>query len=166
MAFCDKLEEYLKKEGFCPEKTDFGLQFKYETLDFIHFRDDQDENFLNLFFPQIFEVTEENRADVYAALNKANADVKVAKGAVRFENAVWAGVEMLLSDNFELGDVVPRSLNMMIYYRDAFYQLMLQRPPERLRSPASKRNSNKRNRKMQRTSSSRNNRVVISSLGR
>ena len=45
--------------GFCPEKTDFGLQFKYETLDFIHFRDDQDENFLNLFFPQIFEVTEE-----------------------------------------------------------------------------------------------------------
>ena len=122
MAFCEKLEEYLKKEGFCPEKTDFGLQFKYETLDFIHFRDDQDENFLNLFFPQIFEVTEENRADVYAALNKANADVKVAKGAVRFENAVWAGVEMILSDNFELGDVVPRSLNMMIYYRDAFYQ--------------------------------------------
>ena len=111
MAFCDKLEEYLKKEGFCPEKTDFGLQFKYETL-----------NFLNLFFPQIFEETEENRADVYAALNKANADVKVAKGAVRFENAVWAGVEILLSDNFELGDVVPRSLNMMIYYRDAFYQ--------------------------------------------
>ena len=51
MAFCEKLEEYLKKEGFCPEKTDFGLQFKYETLDFIHFRDDQDENFLNLFFP-------------------------------------------------------------------------------------------------------------------
>ena len=76
MAFCEKLEEYLKKEGFCPEKTDFGLQFKYETLDFIHFRDDQDENFLNLFFPQIFE----------------------------------------------LGDVVPRALNMMIYYRDAFYQ--------------------------------------------
>ena len=38
MAFCDKLEEYLKKEGFCPEKPDFGLQFKYETLDFIHFR--------------------------------------------------------------------------------------------------------------------------------
>lgn len=112
----------VKQEGFCPEKTDFGLQFKYETLDFIHFRDDQDENFLNLFFPQIFEVNDENRADVYAALNKANADVKVAKGAVRFENAVWAGVEMLLSDNFELGDVVPRALNMMIYYRDAFYQ--------------------------------------------
>ena len=122
MAFCDKLEVYLKQEGFCPEKTDFGLQFKSEPLAFIHFRDDQDENFLNLFFPQIFEVTEENRADVYAALNKANADVKVAKGAVRFENAVWAGVEMLLSDNFELGDVVPRALNMMIYYRDAFYQ--------------------------------------------
>ena len=122
MAFIEKLQEYLKKEGYLPELTEFGLQFKSENLDFLSFKDDQDELFLNLFFPQIFEVTEENRADVYAALNKANADVKVAKGAVRFENAVWAGVEMLLSDNFELGDVVPRSLNMMIYYRDAFYQ--------------------------------------------
>lgn len=128
MAFCDNLEEYLKKEGFCPEKTEFGLQFKYETLDFIHFRDDQDENFLNIFFPQIFEVTAENRADVLDAVNKANADVKVAKGAIRFENAVWAGVEMLLSDNFDLGDIVPRSLNMMIYYRDAFYQAYAETP--------------------------------------
>ena len=128
MAFCEKLEEYLKKEGFCPEKTDFGLQFKYETLDFIHFRDDQDENFLNLFFPQIFEVNDENRQDVLAALDQANSEVKVAKASVRFGNAVWVGVEMLLSENFDLGDIVPRSLNMMIYYRDVFYHHFSQTP--------------------------------------
>lgn len=128
MKFYDALTEYLKKEGFCPEATDFGLQFKFQTLDFIHFRDDQDELFLNIFFPQIFEVTPENRADVLAALDKANADTKVAKGSIRFENAVWAGVEFLLSENYNLEDIVPRALNMMLFYRDAFYQAFAQTP--------------------------------------
>lgn len=128
MTICDSLEAYLKKEGFCPEKTDFGLQFKYETLDFVHFKDDDDELFLNLFFPQIFEVTEKNRADVLAALNRANMETKVVKGVIRFENAVWAGVEILLSEKFDLGDIVPRSLNMMVYYRDTFYRAYAQTP--------------------------------------
>ena len=128
MTICDSLEAYLKKEGFCPEKTDFGLQFKYETLDFVHFKDDDDELFLNLFFPQIFEVTEKNRADVLAALNRANMETKVVKGVIRFENAVWAGVEILLPEKFDLGDIVPRSLNMMVYYRDTFYRAYAQTP--------------------------------------
>lgn len=96
MAFIETLQEYLKKEGFLPELTEFGLQFKYETLDFVSFKDEQDELFLNLFFPQIFEVNDENRQDVLAALDQANSEVKVAKASVRFGNAVWVGVEMLL----------------------------------------------------------------------
>ena len=71
MAFIETLQEYLKKEGFLPELTEFGLQFKYETLDFVSFKDEQDELFLNLFFPQIFEVNDENRQDVLAALDQA-----------------------------------------------------------------------------------------------
>ena len=125
MAFIETLQEYLKKEGFLPELTEFGLQFKYETLDFVSFKD---ELFLNLFFPQIFEVNDENRQDVLAALDQANSEVKVAKASVRFGNAVWVGVEMLLSENFDLGDIVPRSLNMMIYYRDVFYHHFSQTP--------------------------------------
>lgn len=129
MTFCDTLSEYLKKEGFCPEPTDFGLQFKYQMLDFIHFRDDKDELFLNLFFPQIFvEITPENRLDVLTAIDRANSETKVAKGSVRFENGVWVGVEMLLCDNYDLSDIVPRSLNMMLYYRDLFYHAFAETP--------------------------------------
>ena len=69
MAFIEKLQEYLKKEGYLPELTEFGLQFKSENLDFLSFKDDQDELFLNLFFPQIFEVTQENRQDVLVAID-------------------------------------------------------------------------------------------------
>ena len=128
MAFIEKLEEYLKKEGYLPEMTEFGLQFKSENLDFLSFRDDQDELFLNLFFPQIFEVTEENRQDVLVAIEKANTEVKVAKSSVRFNNAVWVGVEMLLSETYDLGDIVPRALNMMKYYRDVFYHAYAETP--------------------------------------
>ena len=35
---------------------------------------------------------------------------------------------MLLSESFDLGDIVPRSLNMMIYYRDVFYHHFSQTP--------------------------------------
>ncbi len=128
MAFIEKLEEYLKKEGYLPEMTEFGLQFKSENLDFLSFRDDQDELFLNLFFPQIFEVTEENRQDVLVAIDKANTEVKVAKSSVRFNNAVWVGVEMLLPETYDLGDIVPRALNMMKYYRDVFYHAYAETP--------------------------------------
>ena len=122
MAFIE-LQEYLKKEGYLPELTEFGLQFKSENLDFVSFKDDQDELFLNLFFPQIFEVTQENHQDVLVAIDRANSEVKVAKGSVRFGNAVWVGVEMLLSENFDLNDIVPRSINMMKYYRDISIKL-------------------------------------------
>ena len=128
MAFIETLQEYLKKEGFLPELTEFGLQFKYETLEFVRFKDEQDELFLNIYFPLICEVNDENRQDVRAALDQANSEVKVAKASVRFGNAVWVGVEMLLSENFDLGDIVPRSLNMMIYYRDVFYHHFSQTP--------------------------------------
>ena len=73
-------------------------------------------------------MTDENRQDVLAALDRANSEVKVAKASVRFGNAVWVGVEMLLSENYDLGDIVPRSLNMMIYYRDIFYKNFSETP--------------------------------------
>ena len=132
MAFIEKLQEYLKNEGYLPELTEFGLQFKSENLDFLSFKDDQDELFLNLFFPQIFEVTQENHQDVLVAIDRANSEVKVAKGSVRFGNAVWVGVEMLLSENFDLNDIVPRSINMMKYYRDIFYQAFSETPSGKL----------------------------------
>ena len=96
MAFIEKLQEYLKKEGYLPELTEFGLQFKSENLDFLSFKDDQDELFLNL------------------------------------GNAVWVGVEMLLSENYDLNDIVPRSINMMKYYRDIFYQAFSETPSGKL----------------------------------
>lgn len=127
MAFCDTLFEYLKKEGFCPEQTEFGLQFKFESLDFIHLRDD-DELFFNVFFPQIFKADEGAQGDVMTAINAANLQTKVAKGALHPDNFVWVGVESVLSENYDLDDILHKSLNMMRYYREVFYHNYAQTP--------------------------------------
>ncbi|MDO4211250.1 MAG: hypothetical protein Q4D23_05995 [Bacteroidales bacterium] len=128
MTVCENLSAYLTKEGFQPEATDFGLHFKVQGLDFVHFKDDNDALFLNLFFPQIFPVTAENKADVLVALDAANNTVKLAKGAVRFGNAVWVGVEMLLNEGYDLDALVKRSLDTMVHYRQEFYQAYSQTP--------------------------------------
>ena len=128
MTVCENLSAYLTKEGFQPEATDFGLHFKVQGLDFVHFKDDNDPLFLNLFFPQIFPVTAENKADVLVALDAANNTVKLAKGAVRFGNAVWVGVEMLLNEGYDLDALVKRSLDTMVHYRQEFYQAYSQTP--------------------------------------
>ena len=128
MSFCEQLSAFLTKEGFQPEATEFGLQFKFQGLEFVHFKDDNDALFLNLFFPQIFPVTPENKADVLEAINTADNDVKLAKGAIRFGNAVWVGTECALSEGFDLKAIVPRCVNAMLYYRDTFYRAYSQTP--------------------------------------
>ena len=128
MAFCENLSAFLTKEGFQPEATEFGLQFKFQGLEFVPFKDANDELFLSLFFPQIVPVTPENKADVLEAINTADNDVKLAKGAIRFSNAVWVGTEGALSEGYDLSAIVPRCVNAMLYYRDTFYRAYSQTP--------------------------------------
>lgn len=132
MAFIEKLQEYLKKEGFLHELTEFELQFKYETLNFISIKDDQDELFLNLYLPVNLEVTDENRQDILTALDQANSAVKLAKACIRPGNVVAIGVEMLLSENYDLNDIVLRSLNTMIHYFHLLHRFFSETPSGKL----------------------------------
>ena len=128
MSVLENLTAFLAKEGYKPEATEFGLQVKVQGLDFVHFKDDNDTLFLNLFFPQIMPVTAENKADVLVAIDSANNDVKLAKGAIRFGNAVWVGCECLLNEGYDLSAIVPRCLDTMVHYRQQFYQAYSQTP--------------------------------------
>ena len=128
MSVLENLTAFLAKEGYKPEATEFGLQVKVQGLDFVHFKDDNDTLFFNIFFPQIMPVTEENKADILVAIDAANNTVKLAKGAVRFGNAVWVGCEMLLNEGYDLSTIVPRCLDTMVHYRGEFYKAYSQTP--------------------------------------
>ena len=107
-------QEYLRKEGFCPEETDFGLYFKCEGKNFLLIYDDDDEQYFRLMMPCIFEMTDENEDAVYRAMNEVNSSVKVIKAYIMRENEVWLGFEVLAGFGSAFGLLIsgscPRSV--------------------------------------------------------
>ena len=50
------LGSYLTSEGLRPEETDFGFVFEYQKLTFFIFWDDDDNQYLKLALPGIYNV--------------------------------------------------------------------------------------------------------------
>ena len=116
------MKEYLISEGFRPEETDYGIDFRFEGRSFVFFQDDDDEQYFRLMMPNIFEVTEENREFVLEALNQTNTEMKVVKAYTPIPEAVWVGFEILVDSTPVLSDLVPRALNMLRTARQTFYE--------------------------------------------
>ena len=117
-------QEYLRKEGFCPEETDFGLYFKCEGKNFLLIYDDDDEQYFRLMMPCIFEMTDENQEAVYHAMNEVNSSVKVIKAYIMRENEVWLGFEVLVDTTPVVGDFIPRAISMLNGGARKFFQTL------------------------------------------
>lgn len=80
---------------------EFGYVFKFEELTLLYMPDD-DENFLRLALPNIFDVTVENRPFVLEVVNSTNMTIKYTKTCV-FGERVWVFYEYRLFgvDNIE-----------------------------------------------------------------
>ena len=81
------------------------------------------ENFLNITLPGIFDVNEDNRIDALEALNFVNDNTKLVKLYI-YDNEVWVGVEQLLDSTPDFGDIVPRTLNVLVDGRERFYKAL------------------------------------------
>jgi len=124
MNLNEMMMQYLQEEGYCPKKTDFGLDFKCEGRSFAFFYDSDDEQYFRLMMPNIFEVTDENRDAVMYALNETNSTMKVVKTYTPIPDAVWVGFEVLVDSTPVLADLVPRGLNMLRTAQQTFYEAL------------------------------------------
>lgn len=115
--------DYLKSQGLQPEETPFGIYFKYQMLSFLIFHEEEDSQFFRLALPGIFDVDENNRADVLEATNAVNLGIKVAKAVVP-EDDVWIATEHLLDEDPKYDDIIPRSLHILIQARDLFFNYL------------------------------------------
>lgn len=116
-----KLGLYLASEGLRPEDTDFGFVFKYENLTFFVFWDDEDDQYLKLALPGIYNVDDNNRQNATAAANQVNIEWKVIKTVV-YSDEVWVVAEQLIDKNPDLADLVPRTLKILMSGRTSFYE--------------------------------------------
>ena len=116
----DDIFAYLSSQGLQPQAEDFGIYFKYQMLNFFILWNEGDELFLKICLPGIFDVDENNRAEVLEATNAVTRDMKVAKCFVP-EDDVWITTEQLLDTTPDYGDIIPRSLRILIQARKEFY---------------------------------------------
>lgn len=121
----EKVFEYLKNEGLVTERVDNRIRFKYQMFYFVIFGETDDERFLNITLPEIYEVNADNRIDALEAINTVNDGTKLVKLYI-YDNEVWVGVEQLLDSTPDLGDIIPRTLRVLIDGRERFYNALKQ----------------------------------------
>ena len=122
--------DFLAEEGFRPHETPFGIAFKSEGINYLYFKDDEDEQYFRLMMPAIFEVTEDNEETIMRVMNDVNGNIKVVKlytmdmenedGKTKNDTSVWVAFEILADTTPELKDIVPRAINLLKGGRMAF----------------------------------------------
>ena len=120
--------DYLAEEGFRPHETPFGIAFKNEGINYLFFKDDEDEQYFRLMMPAIFEVTDDNEETIMRVMNDVNSNIKVVKlytmdmedDKGKTETSVWVAFEILADSTPELGDIVPRAISLLKGARIAF----------------------------------------------
>ena len=120
--------DYLAEECFRPHETPFGIAFKIEGFNYLFFKDEDDEQYFRLMMPAIFEVTEDNEDTIMRVMNEVNSNIKVVKlytmdmedDKGKKETSVWVAFEILADSTPELGDIVPRAINLLQGGRVAF----------------------------------------------
>ena len=89
-------------------------------LNFLYFTNDEDEQFINLTLPRIYDVTDDNRMAVFEAINQVNETTKVVKLTIAGDN-VWCATEIMMDSTPELDDLFPRLLGILLNSRQKFY---------------------------------------------
>ncbi|MBQ2980164.1 MAG: hypothetical protein IJE18_08675 [Bacteroidaceae bacterium] len=121
MKMIDKVMNELQKQGFLPQREDFGIAFKYQMAGYLFLADKTDDDYFSLYIPYFFEVDEENKADVLEAMNAINNDVKVVKLVIN-DGYVWACFEEKLPENANIEDILFYSIVTLYLSRQQFYE--------------------------------------------
>lgn len=114
---------YLTSEGLRPQETDFGYVFEYQNLTFFIFWDDNDDQYLKIALPGIYNVDDNNRDDALVAVNAVNMEWKVIKSVVT-DDEVWVVAEQFVDKDPNLSDLVPRTITILMEGRVSFYEHM------------------------------------------
>ena len=115
--------DQLKAMGFEPiELGDVGFVFKYEGMNYLYMPDDDDEQFLRIVIPHLFEVTDENRVAVLDAMHETGLMLKYAKVCIMYENAAWAIYEHRFTSTDNLAELLEHIIRILEAAAHVFYK--------------------------------------------
>lgn len=106
----EKILEAFAELGFQLEQMDdFGYGFSYEGTNFIFMPNTDDEEFLNICVPGIYDLEEESPLSFIELMNKINSTLKYIK-AYELGKSVWLFYERELFGDEDLMKVISRMI--------------------------------------------------------
>ena len=102
----EKIMEAFAQLGFnLTEVENLGYAFSYEGINYLYLNSDDDEEFLHISVPGIYEVDEENATTYLAVCEKINSLRKYVK-AYTFGDSLWIFYERALIGDENLEEVI------------------------------------------------------------
>lgn len=107
----EKLLEVFGNMGFMlKEVENMGYSFSYEGTNLLFMYNENDEDFLNIAIPEIFEIEEGKMLQVCALLEKINSTLKYVKAYI-LGDSVWLFYEReLFGDQEDLMSIISRMI--------------------------------------------------------
>ncbi len=103
----------LENLGFTVEElNEHFYHFEYEDVNYLFTHYDDDEDFLHISIPAIFQVTDDNVDMVLPVINRTNNIVKYAK-IIYTQEMVWATFEYPLFEWVDLEELLEFAINML-----------------------------------------------------
>ena len=102
----EKILAAFENLGFNLEDNEsLGFSFNYEGIYYLYMYNEDDEDFLNISVPGIYDLEEDNKENYDALKEKINSTLKYVK-AYTIGNGLWLFYERELLGNEDLEDVI------------------------------------------------------------
>ena len=112
--------------GFNLEDNEsLGYHFYYEGINFLYMYNEDDEDFLNISVPGIYDLKENNKEDYNALKEKINSTLKYVK-AYTLGDSLWLFYERDLLGNEDVEEVIRMILHLaaaLIFARDSIEKI-------------------------------------------
>lgn len=106
----DKILEAFENLGFNLKDTEsLGYTFNYESINYIYMYNEDDEDFLSISVPGIYDLEENNKEKYEALKEKINSTLKYIK-AYTIGGSLWLFYERDLLDKEDLEEVIRRMI--------------------------------------------------------
>lgn len=113
----EKILDTFKALGFeMKELEGFGYSFEYEGRSYLYLPNEDDEDFLSVSLPAIWDNDEEKDVNFYQVMDKLNGTLKYVK-VNKFNGSMWLFYERELLENEDL----KRLLSHMIFHLESGY---------------------------------------------
>lgn len=111
--------------GFIPEEIEgFGYRFEYEGLILAYSLDDEDSKCVTLIAPDIFDISDDNRARVLEWILELCDKIKYIQPHIMFDNQVWINYQHYAGDNEVTAALMEHMIRVLAYTTMKFHEII------------------------------------------